>query len=887
MNLARPTLSMSGDPAVTMGNRSRFGGFIIDQATGNGIVANAVSDIVIRDTLISNAVGEGIQLTNVLDTATITNTVISNAGGTAFHVNGGNAQIGYSSTSIGIDPSYGAIINSSNEAVLIENTTGGTVNMSGSTIDDSGGTGIVIRDSAGGAVIDNATILDSTSTGISITNSSGNYFFRDSIRDATRIENAMLASVFIDGLAETGRVSFENLDIVTPQGGGIDINNLAGQFSFTQDLTIGAAAAGSTAPFISVDGSTATGAVNFTGDISITGGAVPATSGGRGIELINNANGASFAATGQTNIIGVGGEGVAIENDNSVITFGTANTGGLTVQEVGLNGIRILNGNGTIVFNNATNVIKTTNPGVGVDVPLVDVRSSQGPVQFDVLQVQAGTGDTAVFLQDNIAGVDGTGSIIIDTLGILSTGGTGLFGLNNTLIRTTTGSIDVTGAPAVNIENSGINILLEQVFSVNSPTWGIRLSETNKDLTNNPIIGKTFTVQGDAVTNPTALSGGQILAATLEGVLLENAGQVSLRAMEIRDNLYGIRAVNSGITEDDNQFLQVYGDSLLENDVRGIEATNVTEVDIRDSLFDDNGDGIATIGPDAQRETIALFYSEVPNDPDTTIFSDYDNPYLVNVQNSQFIDNTDDIITIQNTIAIGAHIGVNIQENTFTLNDANDFDVTDLNETAFEFRWDGPALVNLESNSFELTGVNGAETQTAMFLRTTSSTDLLQLEIVGNLITNTSQPGALGIDMFTAGQSTSLINNNAFAFSGFDSQGMQFTLGANTRMDLTNNLLRFEAEGGFGIEVDRLTQPATFQISGNTIQLSDVIGNFGIPNDGPLEEGIFFRTASGAYTIFGAQNNIIEMITFGDVDRFATFNGNVIGQIIVNGATGP
>ena len=550
MTLTRPELSNTVGDAVVLGNNSRFGGFVIDNITGNGIVADTKSNIVIRDTQISNTTGDGILLTNSLDAASVINTRITDTAGAAFHVDGGSAAIGVSSTSTGIDPSYGAINNSANEAVLIENTTGGSVNMAGTTIDDTAAGGVVIRDSAGGAVIDNANIVDAIGDAISVTNSSGIYDFRATIRDATRIENATGASVFIDGLASTGRVSFQNLDIITPQGGGIDINNLAGQFNFSRDLTIGAAGVGSTAPFISVDGSIAGASVVFSGDINILGGAAPATTGGAGIELINNAALSAFAATGLTTITSTGGPGVSILNDASSIAFGDSISGGLTVQESGGSGITIDNASGNISFRNSANVIQNTNVGA----PLVNIRNSSALVEFGTLQALASTTDIGVNLVDNVRAVDGQGQIIFDRLGIVTTGGTGLFANNNTLIRSRTGTITATGSTAVDIEESGIDITLEQVNSTGSPTVGIRLVETNKDLTNHPVLAKKFTVEGDAFNSPTVLSGGQILGATGDGVFMQNAGQVTLQAMELRDNLNGVRIVNSGILEEDDQF---------------------------------------------------------------------------------------------------------------------------------------------------------------------------------------------------------------------------------------------------------------------------------------------------------------------------------------------
>lgn len=886
MTLTRPELNNIVGDAVTLSDNSRFGGFVIDNVLGggNGVVANTQSNIVIRDTLISNVAGDGILLTNSLGSADVINTRITNTGGAAFHVNGGNAAIGFGSTSVGIDPAFGAIDNFAGEAVLIENTTGGSVNMTNATIDDTGAGGIVIRDSAGDAVIDNANIVDAIGNGISVTNSSGQYVFRDTIRDATVVQNAAGAAVFIDGLGVTGRVSFENLDIVTPQGGGIDINNLAGQFNFTQDLNIGAAAAGSVAPFISVDNSLDGATVTFSGDINIQGGATAA--GGTGIELLNNQQGSSFLASGLTTITSIGGPGVSISNDASAITFGQETSGGLTVQESLGSGITINNASGTVSFLNATNVVQNTNTGS----PLVDIQNSSAFMSFDSLQVLANTTDVGVNLIDNVRLPDGQGLVEFDTLGIVTNGGTGLFANNNTLIRSQTGTITSTGSAAVDIEESGIDITLEQVNSTASPTFGIRLVETNKDLTNHPVLGKTFSVEGDVAVNPTPLSGGLILSAVNDGVRLENAGQTTLQAIELRDNQNGIVVLNSGIVEEDDQFLRLFDSSVFESDIRGIDSTNLTELDVRDSLFGDNGNLAPAAGDDATRNTILATYTEVPNDPDTEEFLDYETPYFINLQRNQITDNSDDAITILNTAtAVGAHLGLNADNNQFFLNDTNDFDAADLDERAFEITWNGPARILLEANQFTLSGQTDGESQTAIFLDLESSTDLLELEVIGNLIGNTVQPGAFGLDMETAGPSTSLIQGNEFVFQGLESQGMRFTLGSDTQLNLVSNSIAFLNEGGLGIEVVRLTQPAVFQISNNLIQLSDTLtaGVFPIPNDPPLEEGIVFRSASGAYTLFGSQNNIIELITPGDIDTVAFFAGNVNGSIIVNGVAGP
>ena len=243
-----------------------------------------------------------------------------------------------------------------------------------------------------------------------------------------------------------------------------------------------------------------------------------------------------------------------------------------------------------------------------------------------------------------------------------------------------------------------------------------------------------------------------------------------------------------------------------------------------------------------------------------------------------------------------AHIDINISQNSgangfFIVNDTNDFDPTDLDENAIEINWDGPARINIENNAFLLTGVDAAQSQGAIVLDLDSLTDLGEITIVGNFINDaTSQPNAIGLDMTTAGPTNTIISFNDFRFGGEESQGMVFNLGTDTIMSIVNNQLLFGAQGGFGIEVERVRSPSVFEISGNTIGLTDQVlaGNI-IPDDPPIEQGIFFRSSAGPYTIFGTANNNIGLLpgSLGDVDLFAVFNGAVNGSIIVNGALVP
>ncbi len=884
--LLRPTLSSTIGDAVTMGNNSRFGGFILDSPTGNGITINAVNGTSVRDVLISNAGGSGIFVQNTFagSTTTIVDTIIENATGPAFHVSGGAGAIGFTSTSSNLDPSFAAIINSSQEAVLIEDRVGGSVNMLGSTINDTGGTGIVIRGTGatpttGNVTIDNASIVDSTSTGISITNASGNISFRNSVRGATTITNATGDSVLIDGLTAGSNVTFEDLNITSPLAGGINIDNMGGNFVFTRDLTIGAPGVGAVAsPAISVANSLATGIVRFGGDVAILGSA------GGGIEIDSNLAGSSFSVDGQLSVTSAAADSIAITNNGGTVQM----NGGTLISQRGSTGILVTGSTGSISFLNGTTVLNDA--AIPTIATGVDVNSSESLVLFENLTVDNALAGGGVSLVDNLAGTVGSGRIIFNDLNIVSVGGIGLFGNNNTSIRIDDGNITSTTAAAVNLANSGIDITFESINSTASPDFGISLVETNVEGL------KTFQVLGD----PTIVgfgTGGTIADAAIAGVNLANAGQVQLDSMTLDNNNFGFFIRNSGLTEDDDQFLSMQFTQVIDSTIRGIDSENLFGLNIEDSIFDNNGDTLLGLGGDGLpvtflgRESIVLNYTERLNDVDTTLFSQFDSPYVVNIERTNFSDNTDDVIIVTNdALANGLHIDINIQDSTFTLNDTNDFDPTDLNESAFEMNWNGVARVNLFNNDVTMNGTDAAESQAAFVIDNNSFEDELILDITANTIPLSAQPNAIGISLQTDARASSLINNNSFQFNGESSEGMIFDLGTQNEVALLNNQLLFQNDGGTGMRFDMVSQPSVFTISGNNIGLTDLAV-------GTNEIGIQFRTVVGTPTLQGNLNNQIILLNPGfigggiggvpaniEID-FTIPRAN--GQILINGALRP
>ncbi len=883
--LQRPTLIGAPGNGVVMGNNSRLGGFIIESPGTNGILIDGVSGTNVRDTLISNAGAAGILIQNTIadSTTTILDSMITGSVGPAFHVNGGSGLIGFNSTSTALDPAYGSIINSSNEAVLIEDRLGGSVNMTGSTIDDIGGTGIVIRGTGvdptrGNITIDNANIVDSTSTGISITNVEGNISFRNTVAAATTIDNAAGDSVLIDGVTDGSRVTFENLNITNPRLGGINIDNLAGDFVFTRDLIIGAPGAGAVAaPIISVANSLATGDVTFGRNVTLQGSL------GRGIELDSNAPGSSFGINGQLAVTAAAAESVAIVGNGGSVEV----LGGTTISQRGDIGILISNSTGSVLFEQGTSVLNENL----VNPTAVQINDSESLVQFENLVITNALLGGGVNMVNNVAGALGPGSMIFNNVEITTTGGVGFGGDNNTSIRVDDGNITSLGAAGVNISNSGINITLESVNSTGSPDFGISLVETN-------VPGRrTFRVLGDT-TLPGFGTGGTISTAALAGVNLQNAGQVSLYSMTFDDNNYGFFIRNSGLLEDDDQFLDLRFAQVLDSDIRGLDSENLIGLNITDSIFDGNGDAAAAAGnPDpnggflaVNRETIFLNHTELINNPDLTLFPQFDNPYIVNIQRSTFVDNSDDIIVIANApTADESFIDVNITDSDFQMNDILDIDATDLNETAFEMNWDGVARVNLFNNTVSMSGLSALEDQRAFDIVTSSFTDELILDIVSNSIPISSQPNAVGINVETASISSILISNNDFTMGGAGSTGMLFDLGPNSQTAILNNTMVFQNDGGTGMLFQMVEQPALFTISGNNIGLFDLAV-------GTNEIGILFRTVIGTPNLQGNLNNQIVLLNPGFIPGGGAIPSNIEidfqipranGQILINGALRP
>lgn len=854
MTLARPTLQNAVGNSVTLSDGSSVGGLIIDSAGGAGIFSNNVGGTLINDVLVQSSTGDGIHLFDTTGTTTIVNTIIDGSIGAAFHVEGGNGSIGFQSTSVDLSPSFANIVNSSQEAVLIENMlNGGTVNMTGATINDTGGTGIHILNNSGNATLDNVRITNSTSTGINIMNADGTITFRNTLGSPSLVSGSTAQAVQIDTLGASGVVNIGELQIDDRNGVGIGINANSGRIEFTDSVLIRAPIAGAAAA-VSVTGSAAGSSVTFADALSISG------SNGRGIELVGNLAGSQFNVLGQTSVTGTLLESIAVDGDGGTSRFGSS----VVIDARFERGISIQNSTGGVLFEDATSVGNS----LLATFAAVDIQGSEAVVLFDSLSISDTraplTGGAGINMVNNLAGAINTAIITFGDVNIQGEG-TGVFGLNNTQININDGTIAMSMDAAVDLEESGWNINLESVSSTTSIDNGIRLVNAA------PPDDNTFDVNV-VVPIATAGSGGTISESAGPAVLLANAGQVELRGMLFNQNVSGVFLSNSGLADDDDQDLVIRNSSFDDTTGRVIDAQNLTTLVLEDSLITEENALVAG-------NTIQLTYTERTNDDSTTVFSEFDNPFEVFIRRNVIIDQADNVIVIDGLAGSeDAHIDVDIANNAITMSE----NAVGVDETAITFDWTGPSRVRLAANAITQTGGSVVGNNTGFDIDHLSTTDEMLLSIISNQFLTTDDD-AIGASLRTLGQSDILIDANQFSFGGVNSTGIQSNLAPDTEYFLTNNQLRFDADGGAGVIFTLVNQPSVFTINNNQIGLTD---------DGALiEEGIRFLAGIGTSSLIGNQNNLVFLLNPAEPGAFieipSSFAGSYNGSIIINGTAQP
>ena len=906
-NLARPDLNGSIGTAVRLADDSQFSGFTITNPTLRGIFSNGAENTIVNDVKISGAGESAIVLANTNGYTAISNTTLQSsatASGPLMLVSGGNGLVTFTSTD---NLLFGSMSNTSgNEALIVENMIGGQFTMNRSSITDDSGEGVVIRNNTGGtAVIDNLVSTNAAVSGLQILNSAGSYSFINTSPQvaALTIDAASQQGILIDGL--TGSATFNSpVDITNRNAGGIEIANSSGAVRFSKDVTLTDHLGAGTEAGILISNNLAGGSIEFSDTIDITATAIaagsPERTEGNGILISNNAAGSLVRTLGVTTVNGTDLASVAVSSNSGNVKF----EGETRVTNRLAEGVQVTGSSGTIEFGTGTpRRLTQVNNELISGSAAISVDGNSGTVSFGEAVVVDATGNPG-----GGAGIDvrnNTGLVNFTDMSVTSQAGTGFFGLDNRLIRASDGLITTTDETAVDIENSGIDMTLEQVNSSDAPDYGIRLVETNK------AEGRSFIIRPTANTT-VAGNGGTISGAKGDGldnndaagIYLSNAGQVQIREMILTDNEFGVRIENtesyldpSGnvnvVNDRDEQFFLMQFSLVNDSDIRGIHAVDLMGLQVQDTVFDNNGDDTA-VGYDTiySEYTVALDDVKVVNSYDRSA-----RPFEVLVERSDFTSNQHDVIRIRQTAgASGAAIRAQFFNNRIEANDSTDpgtvapFDARPLLDDGIYMDWNGPARILAEGNSFDM---RAATDQMAFVFSNTSSTDLTEMSLqtnqifVNNLGTN---PGAVSVDLLGDYQMGDVdgvyrIANNVFSVAGQTPTAMYFVLppASTARVQsalFQGNQITLESDGGTGIEIRRAGNGANLAFAANRVSFRD-LGN-------AAERGFVIAPVSGPVQLSGLGNQMQVISNGVNGNGFIEAlllipQGSAIGQTQING----
>lgn len=589
----------------------------------------------------NNAVADGLSIANNDGTINVLAGSITRSGNAAVRVSGGLGDINLAST----------ITNTAGRTIDIFGREGGTITFSGAINDSGTGSGIRIDSPVAANVVQFTAPVTLGTTANRLTGDTalfvdnGGLPAGDAVVSFADLRIATMGDIGIDARdggtlnIQTGTIdttgtgaiglrlaNIESLitltslavDNIGGAASAVDFTNVTGQFNVTSPTTIGNTGpvgrglsvvggdvditmAGLTVKNrqlegIFVDGTG--GDMNF-GAVSIMG---PGSAGVAAVDIRNTFDGsAQFDSLSVT-----GGQGRGIALTNNVANFVVA---GATVVNSALDGIQISGGappySGNVTFNSidvtngqgagfqATNVsglvtvasgkINTSN-GLALDVDnsLIDITldsitatnsgaidltgNSIGTLTVNGLVKVSGSSIPSV----NVIG--GNVDVHLTDVDIANVGGVGLR-VDNTagLVQIDSGKIKNTNGTAVDIQDATLAVNLTSVAAVGGP-YGLRLADT----------AGSFTVTGAGAAG----TGGVIQAGT-NGIVLDNAENVSLAYMTVSDVANtGVQMFNGTSNVTLNNISvgtvgtigihanQVSGLTMLDNSVTTASATN-------------------------------------------------------------------------------------------------------------------------------------------------------------------------------------------------------------------------------------------------------------------------------------------------------------------------
>jgi hypothetical protein len=897
------------------------GGFTIVNPSANGVNINGVSSGVFRDLTIQGAELDGVLMMNstgafIFDDVTVAaDDGINGAGGVAFHVNGGNAATTVSHTMSDplTNPTFENSGGNINEVILIENTTGGFVNLAptaGATAaNDDGGLGIRVLNNFGNVTLGAAQISNTDVTGLAgveIRNNTSNVTINGDIT----IDNAANTGFLVEDVPATGTVNVSgssNILVDNRNGIGADFRNVSGQVRFTQGIGVTAPSSlvigpllGATDAHPAVRFSASTGTVALN-DLTIADSLAEGILIGDPLGVDINSFPAQFTATGTTTINNVGslddldtpsiriqGSAVAPEESSvdfqDLVTINTRLARGIHIENTSLDvdGMRSRISFSGITTVNNDNVTPSSRSALFI-------RNGAGTLAFGTFTVNDALldetiNDSAVDIRDVTGGVGFDSILINNAQGVGAVAApaiepAGLFVDNVASFTTVDGAIEVFDATAVNIENTDYQVTLTSVDSINVANrtdFGIRL-------VNN--VG-TFTIQGDGATLG---SGGLITNTVLAGLFADDADQVFIALQDYDDNDgVGLRFLD--MNENDLQGFVLDSLQVLDTSFEAVLATNVRNITIEDSFFQNNGfANVGSVLVPVNVDTIAIEVAEVPDDP--TDANDQDNPenfpYTYIIQRNDFLDTfgliSADGVSIQTTSgdASGARVDLFFLDNNFLLFDRAQGGAGGLTDFASLLFMDWDGIINAEIRRNLGTLGNGSG-QRGFDLNQTNIDDPLpsRINMTDNQLTFGDGPLLVGANFAFVNTALMTIDNNNFTFGSSDvsTDGLRFRLlDLNNAIDITNNTFVY-ANGGTGVRVELVNDSSNFFIEGNRIGAPGALA----------DRGFRFDTINGTANLFGVAPNFVDVVNPANPNNFFSIgSGAVNGQINVNGTSVP
>ncbi len=583
--------------------------------------------------------------------------------------------------------------------------------------------------------------------------------------------------------ATVSNVTFSDLS-----GDGVSLKNSTGEIALT-DLTFNSTPGRG----LMIDGGTANITMNGTFN-NINGDAV----------TVRNTTGGTVALNDLAITNGLA-RGLVAENIR-----GTLDIKDLTITHSGGDAVDISGGDGTGTINLTGTTTITTPLARGF-------RQHDSNVALTAADLNVTSTSTANAVE--IAHTTGITTLTALDLSVNSGQGLAAIGADSLVIGS--GTVVAVGAPAVNIESSDTTIVLTSV-SANGGPFGIRIAES----TGSFLVAGAGTVQ---------LSSGGVIQNTVNGIILQNAGSVNVRNMDLFTNGTGVSSTGTDLLVLDSLRIQ-------QSTHYAVDSMNDSLLGINGSLLSNNGAiGEGTIR--IQADTLGTYQSQV-----------YSNTIVDNNGTAIFYGNA--------APANGSSLSIGIQNNIITANRGG--------TSAVLGQWNGPTTTAISGNTFTLTGAN----MTGVQLVDASSTDKLTATATSNTFTFSSS-GGVGIKS-TAGSTANLqYQSNTVTFNGTAGLGMEFALAGAADVWLAGNTITDNGGAATGILFDGTGSGSRVQLDANSIQM--------LSTSQAVDRGVIFTSVNGILSLYSASNNIVN----GAVTPFSIPSGSITGNFLINGVTVP